>query len=158
MPLSGFFFQAEDGIRDKLVTGVQTCALPICFPSFPTSGIVRWPEVGKLGKQIAVGPHLVLCHLPVCEDSQEGVSSVVGERPAIAREGCWAGGVVGQHIRQQSPCRSPCLLRRIPTCVLQSMREGGNEAGVVRRLTRQIGFPLRPNEKDGLRGQRAAVR
>src|SRR5205823_10397697 len=24
------FFQAEDGIRDKLVTGVQTCALPIC--------------------------------------------------------------------------------------------------------------------------------
>ena len=27
--MSGFFFQAEDGIRDKLVTGVQTCALPI---------------------------------------------------------------------------------------------------------------------------------
>src|SRR5258708_28244986 len=24
------FFQAEDGIRDDLVTGVQTCALPIC--------------------------------------------------------------------------------------------------------------------------------
>src|SRR5207247_3278773 len=24
-----FFFQAEDGIRDPLVTGVQTCALPI---------------------------------------------------------------------------------------------------------------------------------
>src|SRR3989441_19741 len=27
-----FFFQAEDGIRDKLVTGVQTCALPISPP------------------------------------------------------------------------------------------------------------------------------
>src|SRR5205823_7424320 len=26
-------FQAEDGIRDKLVTGVQTCALPICSTS-----------------------------------------------------------------------------------------------------------------------------
>src|SRR5699024_3720590 len=25
-----FFFQAEDGIRDRNVTGVQTCALPIC--------------------------------------------------------------------------------------------------------------------------------
>src|SRR6266481_7758703 len=25
----GFFFQAEDGIRDGTVTGVQTCALPI---------------------------------------------------------------------------------------------------------------------------------
>src|SRR6266404_7994236 len=32
-----FFFQAEDGIRDKLVTGVQTCALPI----FPVSGDQR---------------------------------------------------------------------------------------------------------------------
>src|SRR6266487_6151831 len=26
-----FFFQAEDGIRDGRVTGVQTCALPICL-------------------------------------------------------------------------------------------------------------------------------
>src|SRR5438105_6503217 len=30
-----FFFQAEDGIRDPLVTGVQTCALPI-WPTRPT--------------------------------------------------------------------------------------------------------------------------
>src|SRR5258708_17248329 len=30
-PLLFFFFQAEDGIRDDLVTGVQTCALPIYF-------------------------------------------------------------------------------------------------------------------------------
>src|SRR2546425_5268797 len=29
-----FFFQAEDGIRDKLVTGVQTCALPIWRGSY----------------------------------------------------------------------------------------------------------------------------
>src|SRR5688572_32507561 len=27
--MSSFFFQAEDGIRDLTVTGVQTCALPI---------------------------------------------------------------------------------------------------------------------------------
>src|SRR3989441_8870109 len=30
-----FFFQAEDGIRDKLVTGVQTCALPISTVALP---------------------------------------------------------------------------------------------------------------------------
>src|SRR5438552_7435061 len=30
-----FFFQAEDGIRDDLVTGVQTCALPICQRKTP---------------------------------------------------------------------------------------------------------------------------
>src|SRR5437763_9362814 len=29
-PVCFFFFQAEDGIRDTSVTGVQTCALPIC--------------------------------------------------------------------------------------------------------------------------------
>src|SRR2546426_8488959 len=28
-----FFFQAEDGIRDYKVTGVQTCALPIYLPT-----------------------------------------------------------------------------------------------------------------------------
>src|SRR5437773_10728392 len=31
MELVVFFFQAEDGIRDRDVTGVQTCALPISF-------------------------------------------------------------------------------------------------------------------------------
>src|SRR3989441_1141307 len=33
-----FFFQAEDGIRDKLVTGVQTCALPISPVPQPIGG------------------------------------------------------------------------------------------------------------------------
>src|SRR5229473_2394269 len=33
--LACFFCQAEDGIRDKLVTGVQTCALPIYEPAEP---------------------------------------------------------------------------------------------------------------------------
>src|SRR5207237_6880600 len=35
-----FFFQAEDGIRDSSVTGVQTCALPILIPS--VSGTTTW--------------------------------------------------------------------------------------------------------------------
>src|SRR5438552_18315877 len=32
-----FFFQAEDGIRDDLVTGVQTCALPISDLDLPVA-------------------------------------------------------------------------------------------------------------------------
>src|SRR3989449_11781078 len=38
-----FFFQAEDGIRDVAVTGVQTCALPICGPALlgPGAGVAR---------------------------------------------------------------------------------------------------------------------
>src|SRR2546425_7629957 len=35
-----FFFQAEDGIRDKLVTGVQTCALPISRAAPARDGVV----------------------------------------------------------------------------------------------------------------------
>src|SRR2546425_11840849 len=38
-----FFFQAEDGIRDKLVTGVQTCALPISLE------LRRGDELHRLG-------------------------------------------------------------------------------------------------------------
>src|SRR5947208_11856788 len=34
-----FFFQAEDGIRDDLVTGVQTCALPIYLRVIGRAGI-----------------------------------------------------------------------------------------------------------------------
>src|SRR5207244_5803987 len=37
-----FFFQAEDGIRDDLVTGVQTCALPISAgPAFGALALTR---------------------------------------------------------------------------------------------------------------------
>src|SRR5207248_8256816 len=34
-----FFFQAEDGIRDRTVTGVQTCALPIYSSLFSPAGV-----------------------------------------------------------------------------------------------------------------------
>src|SRR6185436_21000217 len=50
-----FFFQAEDGIRDDLVTGVQTCALPIscraCARPSPPRRVAAarhghdWPEL-----------------------------------------------------------------------------------------------------------------
>src|SRR5690606_40382453 len=36
-----FFFQAEDGIRDFHVTGVQTCALPISLGRATSGGAVR---------------------------------------------------------------------------------------------------------------------
>src|SRR5690606_39871862 len=38
-----FFFQAEDGIRDFHVTGVQTCALPICM-SLANSQVAQQDE------------------------------------------------------------------------------------------------------------------
>src|SRR6266852_7525776 len=40
-----FFFQAEDGIRDATVTGVQTCALPIC------PAVVRYRRAASTGRK-----------------------------------------------------------------------------------------------------------
>src|SRR5437667_596524 len=46
-----FFFQAEDGIRDRDVTGVQTCALPILRAPSPPGDVleVREPAPGGDG-------------------------------------------------------------------------------------------------------------
>src|SRR5438094_10285901 len=42
-----FFFQAEDGIRDRTVTGVQTCALPILLQS-DESAYAREKNEGRI--------------------------------------------------------------------------------------------------------------
>src|SRR5256884_5375955 len=46
-----FFFQAEDGIRDVAVTGVQTCALPISRSRRSRARArLRWPRRGARGR------------------------------------------------------------------------------------------------------------
>src|SRR2546427_487901 len=45
-----FFFQAEDGIRDLTVTGVQTCALPICQVAGKSGAAIQ--EVGAAMEHI----------------------------------------------------------------------------------------------------------
>src|SRR5688572_31553693 len=53
-----FFFQAEDGIRDLTVTGVQTCALPIWIRDGAVVidvGINRLPD-GKLAGDVEYAP------------------------------------------------------------------------------------------------------
>src|SRR5205823_10177272 len=53
-----YFIQPEDGIRPKLVTGVQTCALPISIavPDFgsrePAGRVVARLEIDKLSKDV----------------------------------------------------------------------------------------------------------
>src|SRR2546425_6640561 len=64
-----FFFQAEDGIRDKLVTGVQTCALPISVPS---------------GAPRAASPNAVVCVDSTTERRTTGAGLAVID-PAQAR-------------------------------------------------------------------------
>src|SRR5256885_14579072 len=59
-----FFFQAEDGIRDYKVTGVQTCALPISITLTIPLGLAlgTGPQVGILIAQY-VGAALLLLGL-----------------------------------------------------------------------------------------------
>src|SRR5690606_40773087 len=60
-----FFFQAEDGIRDFHVTGVQTCALPICNL-----------ETGEAGEEDGIGAEGKLDHSQMLTDPEEAATFV----------------------------------------------------------------------------------
>src|SRR2546427_11907843 len=55
-----FFFQAEDGIRDLTVTGVQTCALPISMTRHKFSIAASWHQ--ELGSEQSSDEKLVARH------------------------------------------------------------------------------------------------
>src|SRR3712207_9564064 len=87
--MSFFFFQAEDGIRDIGVTGVQTCALPIC--TFSASFEKGWPIPGRIGiasQSGAYGTHVFAAALDrglgteVCittgNEAEEALGDVLG--------------------------------------------------------------------------------
>jgi hypothetical protein len=105
---------------------VNSCTQP--------SEVVWRAYVRKLGEQIAMGPHSISRHLPVCENSQEGIGGVISECPAIGREGCWARGTVWQDLRQHGACDPFCLIRRIASGVFQSVREPSEETIIIRWL------------------------
>src|SRR6266487_3365688 len=50
-----FFFQAEDGIRDGRVTGVQTCALPISSGSLVAASLRRGAPARAAGAPAPAG-------------------------------------------------------------------------------------------------------
>src|SRR2546421_5739289 len=55
LPPVFFFFQAEDGIRDLIVTGVQTCALPIsplAIAPIAVAAAVARSRAERLGRQL----------------------------------------------------------------------------------------------------------
>src|SRR2546430_8950636 len=73
-----FFFQAEDGIRDLTVTGVQTCALPI----LTRTAARRDFRPVATGINVAVDVTSALRHVR----SENVVARIPGSDPALTRE------------------------------------------------------------------------
>src|SRR6266700_6581803 len=101
-----FFFQAEDGIRDFHVTGVQTCALPISLTFYAALaaalldalgiGRLRWVGTsmgGAIGMKVAGGAlrdrisHLVLNDIgpEVADAAVTRIRSYAGNPPRFAK-------------------------------------------------------------------------
>src|SRR2546430_7294460 len=76
-----FFFQAEDGIRDLTVTGVQTCALPISHPARDRRGLA----VPRVHHGVPIGGEARLAFRELVESAEREPRLVT--RPALARDG-----------------------------------------------------------------------
>src|SRR5256886_3081573 len=77
-----FFFQAEDGIRDLTVTGVQTCALPICYESTRLCSRVAGPDEERVALLETTAEAVRSCTL--CRLHSGRIHAVPGEGPLDA--------------------------------------------------------------------------
>ena len=74
--------QADSARRLEIPDEETSKTLEIRTPG-TSSCVVRRPYVGEFGEQIAVGPYLVLRHLPICHDANERIEGIVGKCAAI---------------------------------------------------------------------------
>src|SRR5688500_20215940 len=84
-----FFFQAEDGIRDYKVTGVQTCALPISW-SWSTSTDRPWPSVWRRARWRSKSSWLTEWTWPTRSrrpTSTESFTAIRSEERRVGKEG-----------------------------------------------------------------------
>src|SRR5260370_31874430 len=81
-----FFFQAEDGIRDSSVTGVQTCALPISNTTRPAAAPQLLPVDGALP---ALPTRHRLAHEPAAVPNATSLRALLqAGRQEIGRASC----------------------------------------------------------------------
>src|SRR2546422_10871942 len=83
-----FFFQAEDGIRDVAVTGVQTCALPISGKGFNVKRVVVIAADCLRGQRVVAMPRALPVPFPQArsEERRVGKSVDLGGRRIIKKK------------------------------------------------------------------------
>src|SRR2546422_3065227 len=86
------FFQAEDGIRDVAVTGVQTCALPISVRARRGHSVLRAARVARSGVPLDVGGGAApqaddAARVAVATDRPAVPEAQAGGGPAVCRDG-----------------------------------------------------------------------
>src|SRR3989454_6777651 len=90
-----FFFQAEDGIRDYKVTGVQTCALPICDMSIDVNRVRALDlAVSQIEKQFGKGAIMKLGEQAHVRDIEVVSTGSLGLDVALGVGGVPRGRVV----------------------------------------------------------------
>ena len=105
-----------------------------------------------------MGRNSISRYLPIREHRNEVSDDIVGQRPAVARVRSLAPRLIRQHVGQQGRCHPRCFLRRVPTRVLQRVREDGDKPRIVRWFSCRISAFLVPGEEGFLRRVGASVR
>src|SRR5258708_31747683 len=81
-----FFFQAEDGIRDDLVTGVQTCALPILLERIVNNGSAHERDAGRVSAPCGPNGGHSRSQASAADSKQEDAGPRASPRSASERE------------------------------------------------------------------------
>src|SRR2546429_5777872 len=138
-----FFFQAEDGIRDVAVTGVQTCALPISRGAaarvrgarratrqghgLRDARRARGTVAGYRHRAHAAGPAQVPRHARrVPAERRSGMQSIHGSRMSLwafyARNSQEVLGLVGQHLYLVAISTGAAIVIGVPLGILLTRR------------------------------------
>src|SRR6266581_1626962 len=135
-----FFFQAEDGIRDGRVTGVQTCALPIWRHPQAEQALVERARAGEV--RDADGSVIEAAHMDVAHVTSRSSTRKVASGPIRNHDPIQAI----QYLRARRSRMRPSSTGSVTTRARPRTRSSPTSSatsGVLRRLRTQSRFAFR---------------
>src|SRR5689334_16430410 len=135
-----FFFQAEDGIRDGTVTGVQTCALPISWDTSRTAGGSSGGSAAAVAAgmaPIALGNDgMGSLRIPAANCGLVGLKPGHGVVPAGIGHGDWFG------MSENGPLATTVEDARLMFHLLADLEPAPVSEPVTRRIAFSVRSPL----------------